>query len=109
MLATIVLVRAFDARRQPALGPWHRVRPRSELRAREMTAGFTLADYLRREEAVLREVHEEVSSRLSAEERTRANRFFEGSPLHPSHFATGTARSRSFPKISGVARSSSTV
>jgi alpha-beta hydrolase superfamily lysophospholipase len=88
VIATIVLVRAFDARRQPALGPWHRVRPRSEMRAREMTAAFTLADYLRREEAVFREVREEVGSRLSEVEMARANRFFEGSPLHPSHFAT---------------------
>jgi alpha-beta hydrolase superfamily lysophospholipase len=88
VLATVVLVRAFDARRQPALGPWHRFSPRSEMRAREMTAAFTLADYLRREEAVFREVHEEVGSRLSAQEMARANRFFEGSPLHPSHFAT---------------------
>lgn len=88
VLATVVLVRAFDARRQPALGPWHRVSPRSEVRAREMGAAFTLADYLRREEAVFREVHEEVDSRLSLGEQVRANRFFEGSPLHPSRFAT---------------------
>jgi alpha-beta hydrolase superfamily lysophospholipase len=88
VLATVVLVRAFDARRQPALGPWHRVWPRSEMHAREMTAAFTLADYLRREEAVFREVHEEVGSRVSAQEMARANRFFEGSPLHPSHFPT---------------------
>ena len=58
------------------------------MRAREMTASFTLADYLRREDAVFREVREEVGSRLSPQEMARANRFFEGSPLHPSHFPT---------------------
>jgi alpha-beta hydrolase superfamily lysophospholipase len=51
-----------------------------------MTAGFTLADYLRREDATFLEARREVSSRLRWEDRTRANRYFEASPLNSSHF-----------------------
>lgn len=87
ILGTIVLLRAFDARSLPDLRAWHRVSLRSEAHAREMAPDFTLADYLRREDATFREARREVESRLGPQDRTRANRYFEGSPLHPSHFA----------------------
>lgn len=87
VLGTIVLLRAFDARKLPDLRAWHRVSSRSEARAREMTPDFTLADYLRREDATFREARREVESRLGPRDKTRANRYFAGSPLHSSHFA----------------------
>ena len=89
---TVVLLRAFDSRRLPDLRAWHRFAPPSELAAGDLTADFTLADYLRREEAALREVRRDVEDRLRPEDRTRANRYFEGSPLHPSHFITNWNR-----------------
>ena len=46
VLATIILARAFEARRPPGLKPWHRFVPPSEVRAAEMTASFTLEEYL---------------------------------------------------------------
>ncbi|MEP6768035.1 MAG: alpha/beta fold hydrolase [Acidobacteriota bacterium] len=89
---TVVLLRAFDSRRLPDLRAWHRFAPASEVSARELTADFTLADYLRREETTFAEVRREFEGRLRPEDRTRANRYFEESPLHPSHFPTNWNR-----------------
>ncbi|HYB54236.1 MAG TPA: alpha/beta fold hydrolase [Thermoanaerobaculia bacterium] len=86
VLATIVLVRAFDARRPPFLKPWHRYVPPSEVRAADMTENFTLEDYLRREDQVFREVKENVEDRLAPEDRTAANRYFPDSAASPRRF-----------------------
>lgn len=86
VLATAILLRGFDARRLPALKAWHRFSPGSEVRAREMTDRFTLADYLRRETQAIAETRREIGRRLDPEDRNAANRYFEDSPLHPSHF-----------------------
>jgi alpha-beta hydrolase superfamily lysophospholipase len=88
ILVTVVLVRAFDARRLPELKPWHRVVPQKELTAAEFNDRFTLADYLAREAEVFREVHERVETQVPAEDRTKGNRYFPESPINPSHFVT---------------------
>ncbi len=92
MSGTVVLLRAFDSRRLPDLRAWHRFPPASEVTAADLTEEFTLADYRKREEAVFLEVRRDVESRLRPEDRTAANRYFEGSPLHPSHFPTNWNR-----------------
>lgn len=88
ILVTVVLLRAFEARRLPDLKPWHRFVPQKELTAAELNDRFTLADYLAREAEVFREVREQVETQTPAEDRTKGNRYFEGSPINPSHFAT---------------------
>src|SRR5262245_23765005 len=87
VFVTIVAVRLFEANRPPYLKPWHRFVPPSELHAAEMTEKFTLEDYLRREDQIFREVHEQVEERLAPEDRTDANRYFPGSLASPSRFA----------------------
>jgi alpha-beta hydrolase superfamily lysophospholipase len=88
ILATVVLVRAFDARKLPDLKPWHRVVLQKELTAAELTERFTLADYMTREAEVFREVREGVVAACPDEDRTAANRYFEGSPIDPGRFPT---------------------
>lgn len=88
ILVTVVLVRAFDARRLPELKPWHRVVPQKELLAAELNDRLTLADTLAREAEVFREVQERVVMQVPPEDRTKGNRYFADSPINPSHFAT---------------------
>ncbi|HEY7573798.1 MAG TPA: alpha/beta hydrolase [Thermoanaerobaculia bacterium] len=92
VLATIILVRAIDARRRmPELKSWHRLVPR-DFRAAELPDTATLAEYLAREELVLKEVREEIVARLPEEEKTRYNRYWDGSPNCPEKFSTNWNR-----------------
>ncbi len=84
VLATIVLVRAFDARRAGPPKPWHTVVPASEMTAGELDEGFSLSHYLAREEVVFREVRTRVESALGPEDREPANRYWKDGPLSPS-------------------------
>ena len=84
VLATVVLLRAFDARSLGPLKPWHTVSPASELRAAELDERFTLAQYLAREEAVFREVKTRVEAAVAPEDRTAANRYWSEGPLNPA-------------------------
>lgn len=84
VLATIVLVRAFDARRMGPLKPWQTVVPASEVTARELDDTFSLPHYLAREEVVFREVRTRVEAALGPEDRAPANRYWSDGPLSPS-------------------------
>lgn len=86
VLATVVLLRAFDARSLGPLRPWHTVSPASELRAAELDERFTLAQYLAREEAVFREVKARVEAAVAPEDRVPANRYWSEGPLNPARF-----------------------
>jgi alpha-beta hydrolase superfamily lysophospholipase len=86
VLATIVLVRAFDARRLPDLRPWHRFVPARELKAADLTDRFTLADYLRREDEIFAEVRQRVLDVVEPDDRTLANRYYRESLSSPSRY-----------------------
>ena len=88
IVITVVLVRAFDARRLPDLKLWHRVVLQKELTAAELDDRFTLSDYLAREVEVFGEVRARVETQVPAEDRTAGNRYFEGSPIFPRRFQT---------------------
>jgi alpha-beta hydrolase superfamily lysophospholipase len=84
VLVTIVLVRAFDARRMGPLKPWQTVAPASEPTARELDDSFSMPQYLAREEAVFQEVRTRVESVIAPEDREPANRYWPDGPLSPS-------------------------
>ena len=81
VLAVVVILRASDARKRGEMRPWHTVAPASEAREADLGPGATLADYLKREDAVFREVREQVVGRVPPADRILANRYWEGSPL----------------------------
>lgn len=87
VLATIVLARAWGARRPPYLQPWHRFVPPSEVRAAEMAETFTLEDYLKREDRIFQEVRENIEQRLAPENRTSADRYFPEGISSPHRYA----------------------
>jgi alpha-beta hydrolase superfamily lysophospholipase len=84
ILATIVLVRAFDARRAGPLRPWHTVAPESEMTAGELDEAFSLPRYLAREEVLFREVEARVESAVDSADRAPANRYWRDGPLSPA-------------------------
>lgn len=78
---SVVVFGAWQARwRIGDLQPWHRVVP-ADVRAAEVTAGFTLADYLEREREVFAQVAAEVEARVPPEHQNASNRYFRAASL----------------------------
>jgi alpha-beta hydrolase superfamily lysophospholipase len=80
----------------PELQPWHTDAPRGELTAADIDGGLTLADYLRREDEVLREVRDRIESRTPDALKTRNNRYFSGSPSNAGVLRTDWNRTFEF-------------
>ena len=88
---TLMAVRIWDTQSGPPLEPWHTFAP-TELSAEELDEA-DWADYLAAEQAAFDEVQAEVTAELDAEDRVPINRYFEGSPVYPGHFAQDWNRS----------------
>jgi alpha-beta hydrolase superfamily lysophospholipase len=83
VLVIIALAWGAMSRDLPDLQPWHTRAPEGELKAGDIDDNFTLAEYLRREDAVMRDVRERIEPRTAAALHVRHNRYFVGSPLNP--------------------------
>ena len=93
LLLLVVVGWGILSRGRPDLEPWHAEAPASEVRAADVGPGFTLADYLRREDAAMREVQDRIEARTPSERQMNANRYDAGSPLNPRRFARNWNRS----------------
>ncbi len=91
ILITLIGVRIYDTQCGPPLELWHTYAPP------EMSAdAIDHADwgqYLAAEQAVFDDVRAEVTAKLEAADRIPINRYFEGSPVYPGHFAQDWNRS----------------
>jgi alpha-beta hydrolase superfamily lysophospholipase len=88
---TLIAVRIYDTQRGPPLELWHTHVP-TEMSPDELDR----ADwnrYLVAEQAIFDDVRAEVTAKLEVEDRVPVNRYFEGSPVHPGHFAQDWNRS----------------
>jgi alpha-beta hydrolase superfamily lysophospholipase len=90
-LLTFLAVRAWDSQRGLPLEPWHTFVP-DELRAGELEH-TDWAGYLAAEQIAFDQVRTEVTQKLDEEERIPVNRYFDGSPVYPGHFADDWNRS----------------
>jgi len=90
-VATLLAVRAYDARRGPPLEPWHTFVPR-ELRAEELDRSDWNA-YLRAEEAAFAAVRAEVRAKPGGRDGAALNRYAAGSPVDPAGFSRDWNRS----------------
>ena len=88
---TLLSLRIYDVQRGPPLARWHTFVPH-ELRAKEIDAA-DWGRYLAEEDRVFQAVRDEVSRKLDADDRIPINRYFEGSPVYPAHFAQDFNRS----------------
>src|SRR5262245_52245213 len=76
VVAVLLLALAWGllSRDLPELQPWHTEAPRGELKAADIGDGFTLADYLKREDEVLRDVRDRIESHTPDAFKTPNNR-----------------------------------
>ena len=72
---TLMLVRAFDARRQPDLEVWHTIELESEYRADRVDEVTSWARYLDLEEALFEELQEKVIRAADNPEGDLFNRY----------------------------------
>ena len=85
VLLTILLLRAFDARRKQPLEPWHGTLA-SEVRAEDLPPTATLADYLKLEDAVFTELERKIVAAVPEQKRERYNRYSPDSVVNPLRF-----------------------
>lgn len=90
-IAIFLALRVVQSERQPDLEPWHTWAPR-ELGARELDDADWQA-WIQAEDALFAEVETHMREALEPAHRVAANRYFDGSPLHPAKFAHNWNRS----------------
>ena len=90
-LLTFLAVRIYNSQRGLPLEPWHTHVPHELSREKLDAANWT--EYLAAEAGIFDDVQREVSRKLDAADRVPANRYFEGSPVYPGHFAQDFNRS----------------
>ena len=88
---TLLGLRAWDSQRGDPLKPWHTWVP-PELSAEEIDHA-DWQQYLQAEAAIFDEMRAEVTQKLDPDDRVPVNRYFEGSPVYPGHFAEDWNRS----------------
>ena len=91
ILLTLLVVRIYDTQRGPPLKPWHTFIP-SELHAEQLEAA-DWKQYLAAEATIFDDVQREVTRKLDPRDRVDANRYYDGSPIYPGHFAQDFNRS----------------
>ena len=90
-LAVFLGLRAWESQRGPPLEIWHTYVPK-ELTAEELDHA-DWARYLAAEQKIFDDLRTEVTQKLTPEERVPVNRYFDGSPVYPGHFADDWNRS----------------
>lgn len=97
VLATVVIGRGFEARRHLPLEPWHRLTPKAEMTAADLTPSFTLQQYLDRETAVFTEVQQALSADVARRDSLQPNRYLPGNVSSPSRL--GWDGNRTFERV----------
>ena len=90
VLATLILVRAFDARRMPDLKPWHDTIPPGDFTEADLVEGFTFEQYLQLEEKLFEQLDEYMVGADEPAEHGGQLRYQRFSPQnaanHPRNF-----------------------
>jgi alpha-beta hydrolase superfamily lysophospholipase len=84
VIATVLLVRSYDAWRSPPLKLWHTKVPH-ELDAEQIDAA-DWGVWMAAENSVFAEMQHDVIDALPEEDRIPINRYFGGSPINPLNF-----------------------
>lgn len=90
-LLSLLAIRAWDSQRGDPLAVWQTYVPHELTAAQLDTTDW--AGYLAAEQRVFDEVKTQVSDKLEARDRVVTNRYFEGAPMYPGHFAHDWNRS----------------
>jgi alpha-beta hydrolase superfamily lysophospholipase len=92
VIVTIVLIRAFDARKLPELRVWHTVEPESEYRARRDGDIDGFAAYLAQEQRVFDELDETIYSAVPTDQQSAPSRYTQDSRFNSQNHATNWNR-----------------
>jgi alpha-beta hydrolase superfamily lysophospholipase len=94
IVAAVIVLRAFTARRKPALRAWHHPLP-GEFRASDAKSTPNLAAYLAIEDRVMKELDRDVySAPLAPEDQNPANRYWRESQIWPERFTPNWNRTQ---------------
>jgi len=83
IVASIVLVRAFDSRNLPNLQPWHSTSLNSEFTESRSDQITSLSDYLELEERVFQELVTSIYKNIGPESQFTFSRYTSNSPVDP--------------------------
>ena len=93
IIATIILVRAFDARRFSDLNTWHWPTIDSEYSIERSYQVKNLKDYFELEDLVFDELDQEIYQADTSNEYSHINRYIRGSQVDPENFNQNWNRS----------------
>ncbi len=93
VVATILLVRAFDSRGLPELSIWHRTVLQAEFTQADAERIRTLKDYLDNENRLFEELQKTVYGRVKTPEKLVVNRYVTGNLSDPGRFSQNWNRS----------------
>ncbi len=83
ILASILLVRAFDSRNLPDLQPWHSIVLNSEFTESKSDQIDSLSVYLELEERVFQELDKSIYKNIGPEKQFLLSRYTSKSPVNP--------------------------
>ena len=87
IVASIVLVRAFDSRNLPDLHPWHSISLNNEFTESKSDQIDSLSDYLELEERVFQELDTSIYKNIGSEKQFLLSRYTPNSPVDPEQFS----------------------
>jgi alpha-beta hydrolase superfamily lysophospholipase len=90
-LVSLLAIRAWDSQQGDPLAPWQTFVP-DELSPSQLDA-TDWAGYLAAEQKAFAEVKAQVTDKLEPAQRVVVNRYFDGAPMYPGHFAHDWNRS----------------
>jgi alpha-beta hydrolase superfamily lysophospholipase len=90
-LVSLLAIRAWDSQQGDPLAPWQTFVP-DELSPSQIDA-TDWAGYLAAEQKAFAQVKAEVTDKLDPAQRVVVNRYFDGAPMYPGHFAHDWNRS----------------
>jgi alpha-beta hydrolase superfamily lysophospholipase len=93
IVASIVLVRAFDSRRLPELQPWHEISLNTEFTESDSDQIKSLNDYLELEARVFQELDTRIYIDITPDNQLAFSRYTPDSPVDPHQFTPNWNRS----------------
>ncbi len=90
---TIILLYASQARKKGDLKLWHRIRLKSEFKAKDFNDKFIFSDYQKMENDLFNELHEKVYQNIAQADKHQFNRYNLDSPCNPDNFKQNFNRS----------------
>ena len=84
LIFTLLLAWAFQSRSMPALQIWHTTSLQNEFTRADVTAGYSLEDYLEQENRLFEELQEKIIQRVKPQKQWTYERYLKGGVQDPA-------------------------